>query len=196
MLKKQYHHGDLKKSIIETAVGIIQTEGIKALSLRNVALEIGVSHSALYRHYKSREDLVVSIAINGFLELTNKLDMAMGKRTGDPLSQIVEMGREYIHYAVENPVYYKIMFGDYITNKTQYPELFQSYDALFRKVIDVLSKHDSGKRKKNLNHPVTAVSMWSLLHGYSCLIIDNVKDENVGSEVQINLMMEKLLMLI
>ena len=88
------------------------------------------------------------------------------------------------------------MFGDYIKNKTDYPDLFKLYDVLFKRVIEVLIKYNEKKKKKDSNFPIAAISIWSLLHGYSCLIIDNQKDEKVGSSGQINLVMEKLLMLV
>lgn len=196
MKKRQYHHGHFKHAIIEAGIEIIQSEGIKMLSLRNVAGKIGVSHSALYRHYKNKEELIVSLALNGFQQLTQILDKAAEKFPDDPKAQLKEMGGKHIQFAVNNPIYYRLMFGDYINNKTEYPDLFKAYDVCFRKLIEVLIRCTNRKNSKKESYMITAISIWSLLHGYSSLIIDNKKDKNVGSEIQIDLILNKLLMLV
>lgn len=196
MGKDQYHHGDLKNAIITAAVRMIRSDGIGTLTLRNVAQETGVSHSAMYRHYRSKEDLVVAIAISGFRELAERLAADSVKNIKDTATRLVEMGKTYIRYAVENPEYYRIMFGDYIKNKTGHPGLFEVYDTCFRMIIDVLGDHERGKRKPAGDKSINAIAIWSLLHGYSCLVIDNIKDENVGSDLQIQLVMERMKLLI
>ncbi len=192
MKKKQYHHGDLKKAIMAACIGIIQKEGIRMLSLRNVAAKIGVSHSALYRHYGSKEDLVVALALNGFDELAGEMAAAEGKFEGDPHGELVELGRIYIRFAADNPVYYRLMFGDYIHNKTEYPELFRRYDFWFSSIIGILRKCNAGRKKDPPDYQIVALGVWSLLHGYSSLVIDNKKDRNVGSEKQVHLILKQL----
>jgi AcrR family transcriptional regulator len=196
MKKNQYHHGNFKHAIIEAAIEIIQNEGIKMLSLRNVSREIGVSHSALYRHYKNKEGLIVSLALNGFQQLTQIMDKSIEKFPDDPQAQLKEIGKKHIGFAVNNSIYYRLMFGDYITNKTEYPDLFKAYDVCFGKLIEVLMQCTNGNNNKKGSYRITAISIWSLLHGYSSLIIDNKKDKHVGSEIQIDLILNKLLMLV
>jgi AcrR family transcriptional regulator len=196
MKKNQYHHGNFKHAIIEAAIEIIQNEGIKMLSLRNVARKIGVSHSALYRHYKNKEELIVSLALNGFQKLIQIMDKAIEKFPDDPKARLKEMGKKHIQFAVKNSVYYRLMFADYINNKTEYPDLFKAYDVCFKKLIEVLGQCANRKNSKKGSYMITAISIWSLLHGYSSLIIDNKKDKNVGSEIQIDLILNKLLMLV
>jgi AcrR family transcriptional regulator len=195
MKKAKYHHGNLKHAIIDAGIEIIQKQGMKMLSLRNVSGKIGVSHSALYRHYKNKEELIVSLSLNGFQKLTQILDKAIMKFTGDPKAQLKEMGRKYIQFAVNNPIYYRLMFGDYINNKTEYPDLFKAYDACFIKLIEVIMQYTNEKNDNKDNHMITAISIWSLLHGYASLILDNKKDKNVGSKIQIERILNKSLML-
>ena len=52
-----YHHGDLAAILRESALAILQEEGLANLSLRSLAKRAGVSHAAPYRHYSSREAL-------------------------------------------------------------------------------------------------------------------------------------------
>ena len=62
MRSKQYHHGDLKVSLIEAANTILLRDGADALSLRAIAAEVGVSHMAPYAHFKNKKELISSIA--------------------------------------------------------------------------------------------------------------------------------------
>ena len=57
-MKDQYHHGNLKRDLIENAIQIISEYGFEQLSLRNIAKQCGVSHNAVYRHFESKEQLI------------------------------------------------------------------------------------------------------------------------------------------
>ncbi len=67
--KADYHHGDLRQALIETAVKTIAKHGIASLSLRELAARAGVSPGAPYHHFSSRSELLASIAEDGFARL-------------------------------------------------------------------------------------------------------------------------------
>ena len=71
MRSKQYHHGDLKVSLIEAANTILLRDGADALSLRAIAAEVGVSHMAPYAHFKNKKELISSIAEAGFVQMAD-----------------------------------------------------------------------------------------------------------------------------
>ena len=67
MLKKSnYHHGDLRPVLLETATTMLEQGGLDALSLRKIALKIGVSRTAAYHHFKDKHELLCAIAALGF----------------------------------------------------------------------------------------------------------------------------------
>lgn len=70
--KNSYHHGDLKKALLEASLRILKDEGYKALSLRKAATYAGVSQSAPYRHYEDLESLYADIAEEGFRMLAER----------------------------------------------------------------------------------------------------------------------------
>src|SRR3954471_18309305 len=71
-----YHHGDLHTAILAAAEAIVHSEGSLALSVRSVALRLGVSHAAIYHHFKDRNDMVASVAERGFERLGEAMDVA------------------------------------------------------------------------------------------------------------------------
>jgi AcrR family transcriptional regulator len=190
---KTYHHGNLKKALIEAALEIIMREGIDNLSMRSVSKKIGVSHAALYRHFKSKEELVVAIALAGFQMLDVKLSTVNRKSGTDPLTQLAAGSKAYIAFAVAHPDYYRIMFREQIRNKTDYPTLFEAFDKLFKQTVGIITNYQVGHR---VDAEITAVAIWSLLHGYASLIIDNQKDPTVGSKRQVDLLLKKMLALV
>ena len=64
--KRTYHHGDLERALVDTAVRMIQEEGIQALTLRGVGARLGVSRTALYRHFDDKQALLARVASEGF----------------------------------------------------------------------------------------------------------------------------------
>jgi len=188
-LKKKYHHGDLKKAVIDSAVRIIEKSGAGALSLRESARMTGVSHAAPYRHFKSKDDLLAAVAVRGFELLGRAVEKAMADNA-DRTAAIEAMGRSYIDFAVKNPDIYRLMFGNTIKEKTENPALFSAYDSAFRRLAAVAG---SGTGKGG---EISAMAVWSLLHGYASLVIDNARDRHVGSAQQIKLILKKISLLV
>jgi len=104
-LKKQerYHHGDLKASILTRSAEIISEQGIEALSLRAVARDLGVSHGAPNRHFKSKADLLATLASDIWQKMRNAtLAAAKNLEESDPNHYLNALGRGYLRWALEN----------------------------------------------------------------------------------------------
>jgi len=191
----KYHHGDVKNALISAGIDIITEKGIQNLSIRNAAKKIGVSHTAPYRHFKNKEEFLVVIAIKGFDILDQDMEKALSNTGSPDASALAKTGRAYIQFAVSNSNYYKIMFGDTIRNKTNYPRFFDAYDRSFRKLIRVIESNGTTQQTDKTDLEITAIAVWSMLHGYCSLVMDNEKDTDVGSDVQINHLLDKLIKL-
>src|SRR5690349_18612179 len=80
--RDRYHHGDLHRALLQEAVRTIQTRGVEALTLRAAGQTLGVSRSALYRHFADKAALLRAVAQEGFrmlrLELVRAWDQAGG----------------------------------------------------------------------------------------------------------------------
>jgi AcrR family transcriptional regulator len=192
MSENNYHHGDLRNAIISEGMSIIKKEGIEGLSIRHVARKIGVSHTAPYRHFRDHDDLLAAIAVRGFKILRDDIQKVLSKFPDDSGRQILESGKTYIRFAMKNPDLYRIMFRDYIKNKTGKDDFYNEMDFFFREWVGYLAKikkvDSSGE-----DIVITLLLIWSALHGYSSLVIDNNKDKNVGSDKQVDLIVRKLL---
>src|SRR5436190_20644583 len=66
---RKYHHGHLRRALIEAARVILEREGPAALSLRAVARQAGVSPAAPYHHFKDKDELLEAVALEGWAML-------------------------------------------------------------------------------------------------------------------------------
>src|SRR6187455_2389962 len=104
--RDRYHHGDLRRALLQEAVRTIQTRGVEALTLRAAGQTLGVSRTALYRHFTDKAALLRAVAQEGFrmlrLELVAAWDKAGGGRNG-----FEQTGVAYVRFAVEHPAHYR-----------------------------------------------------------------------------------------
>ena len=82
--KTSYHHGDLRRALIDAAIPVLREKGVVGLSLRELAGELGVSHGAPYRHFRNKSELLEGIAIVGYRELAEICSSSRQKHPRDP----------------------------------------------------------------------------------------------------------------
>lgn len=115
---------------------IVEEQSTPGLAMRDVARRVGVSAPAAYRYFASREDLLASVAAEGFNELTAELDAAA--QTADPL---VSLGLAYVDFATSKRGVFALMFGPLLSERTKYPDLDRAattaFDALERSLAVV-----------------------------------------------------------
>src|SRR5450432_65410 len=106
---RPYHHGDLRRALIDAASRVLEAEGPSALSLRAVAREAGVSPAAPYHHFKDKCDLMEAVAHEGWMELTSAIAEARA-HAPNPIQALTSIGVAYVCFARENPALYRIMY--------------------------------------------------------------------------------------
>src|SRR3954471_8352570 len=97
-----YHHGNLRRVLIDKALEAIADDGVAALSLRDVARRAGVSHAAPAHHFGDKQGLLTAIAMEGFAGLYEVTRAASGDH--------VAGGLAWIAWALEHPAHYEVMF--------------------------------------------------------------------------------------
>src|SRR5215470_3431793 len=105
---KPYHHGDLRRALLDEALRTIQTHGVEHLTLRTVGERLGVSRSALYRHFADKQSLLATVGTEGFRKLRQTLADAWEKH-GRGHAGFNSMGKAYVQFAIKNPSHYRVM---------------------------------------------------------------------------------------
>src|SRR5438874_7903922 len=100
----RYHHGNLRRALIDEAVRTMRKAGVGALTLRGAGAALGVSRTALYRHFADKDALLAAVAREGFVGLKTALEAARA-RIPELTDQLTEMGFAYVRFAIENPAH-------------------------------------------------------------------------------------------
>src|SRR3954451_1530991 len=101
--KRGYHHGDLERALVDTALRMIQEEGLDALTLRGVGARLGVSRTALYRHFDDKEALLARVASEGFKRFHEALAAAVARAEAAGTDPMLAMAAAYQRFARANP---------------------------------------------------------------------------------------------
>lgn len=168
---RPYHHGDLREEILCAARTLLEANNIASLSLRAVAKEVGVSHTAPYRHFKDKESLLAGLAAVGFNRLAGQLAAAVAAHPGEPAAQLQEAAQQYMQLALENPQCTQLMFSDILPCDDTYPELKASGDAAFDGLKTIIEEGQERGVFKQGEIELLALSAWSGIHGLSLLAI-------------------------
>src|SRR4051812_20610397 len=166
----QYHHGDLRRALLQAAVRTIQKQGIHALTLRAVGDDLGVSRTALYRHFADKSALLAAVAGEGFRLLRLELESAWDG--GKDQAAFQAMGEAYVRFAREHPSHYRVMFGSGFDRSATNPELLEEGPAAFQILVGALVEQQQ-KGLVRADDPLTqARFVWSLVHGIAMLTLD------------------------
>ncbi|MFE8947716.1 TetR/AcrR family transcriptional regulator [Streptomyces sp. NPDC007856] len=108
---RPYHHGDLRAALLKSAERTLREKGVGALSLRELARDVGVSHAAPGRHFKDKQALIDALALDGY----ERMNQALGAAAGQPgltfEGRMAALARAYLGFAVENPELLELMFA-------------------------------------------------------------------------------------
>ena len=163
---------DLKAKLIEVAVGILETEGPGAVSLRSLARKAGVSHMAPYRHFESKNALLAAVAAEGFRDLVSAIDAAVAGEEVDALKSRA-VGIAYIDFARRRPALFRLMFGPQFAGETQFPELADAVNMARARSFQAVAllQPQAGQGGSDTARPL-GIAIWSLVHGLANLLID------------------------
>ena len=167
----QYHHGDLRRALLEEALRTIQADGVEHLTLRAVGEQLGVSRTALYRHFSDKQALLAAVGREGFRMLRLALTAAL-EQHGRGREGFDAMGVAYVHFAVTHPSHYRVMFGRFIESCSKDEEFVQEATAAFQVLVDSLVEQQQAGLVRR-DDPITiARFIWSIVHGIAMLVID------------------------
>jgi AcrR family transcriptional regulator len=169
--RERYHHGNLRRALVDEAVRTMRKSGVGALTLRGAGAALGVSRTALYRHFADKDALLAAVARDGFVGLKGALDAARG-RAAALADQLTEMGFAYVRFAAENPAHYRVMFGGFLDRCARDPDLLADAGAAFQALVGAIVDLQREQRIRQDDPQQLARFVWAAVHGIAMLAID------------------------
>jgi AcrR family transcriptional regulator len=159
---RPYHHGDLRRALVDAARRLLEAEGPSALSLRAVAREAGVSPAAPYHHFKDKSELLDAVAQEGWEILGEQMRDAKASTTG--MHQLTALGVAYVVFARDNPALYRVMY-DAARDKEALPEEMQDKkDSAYCMVRDTMIEHGADPTQET-HLELASAAAWCGAHG-------------------------------
>lgn len=169
--KNAYHHGDLRNALLSVARRELDAGAYEQLSLRELARLAGVSANAPYRHFGSKDEILAEVAAQGFRELSARMD---AERHPEPRERLARLCDVYTTFAAEHPAVYRTMFGAEKQALMEFPVLQESAGASFGRLVAATIAAYGNGNPEELATLARAGALWSLVHGWSRLVIDGV----------------------
>lgn len=156
-----YHHGDLRRALVEAAMDNVSRRGPQRFSLRAVAKQLNVSHAAAYRHFRNKESLLCAVSVEGFRRLAASLEEAASEAS-DIGDAIVAFGLAYVHFGLENAGLYQAMFSE-VTQR--HDDSRNTANQVLAVSADLLARAQRIGRVRPGDPFEQARAAWSMVHG-------------------------------
>ena len=183
--ERPYHHGNLKPALIDAAVARARTDGPDAVSLRDVAHDVGVSPSAAYRHVRDRDHLMALVSQVARQELARTMIerqeavLPTGDRAADAIARFEACGRGYIEFATTTPTLFRTAFlaTGCPPDTADHPDPALVLATCVDGLVGV-GLMDPSRRMD------AALIAWTSVHGLSALLVDDMVNLGMGVEAE------------
>ncbi len=173
MNNNSYHHGNLKKKILNEVLELLSYKSFDEISFRSISRNIGVVSSAPYNHFKDKKHLINEIIFLGEKKLFNVI-LLEKNRSKEPTDQLLLIAKAYLKFATEEKALFNLMFSK---DNKELLHLTKKIVLQFKLVI--IEKFKNGKRFK-LTAEGSAITAWSMIHGIA-VTLNNSKKEDLES---------------
>jgi AcrR family transcriptional regulator len=185
---RPYHHGHLRRALLDAALQVLTDQGLASLTLRAVARQAGVSEAAPYHHFASKAALVEALVIETLQQLAQALQEAVQATPGPPLDQLVATGVAYVRFATDHRASFQILYRPELRDLSR-PEpdadgiarspIERGGMAAYRVLLDaIVACQQAGEVVPGDPLPL-ALTAWATVHGLAQLLLDGV----VGAEI-------------
>src|SRR3954471_15014081 len=170
-----YHHGDLRRAVLDAALEVIGTAGPGAISLRDLARRAGVSHAAPAHHFRDKAGLLTAIAVEGNEMLADSLAAALAEdRTG-----LIDLGVRYVRFALDHPAHFEVMYRPDLYHRDA-PELVAARERtgrLLRETVRAVPEEARGP-----DAGLAQLAAWSAAHGFANLVRGGNLEREIGDK--------------
>lgn len=167
-----YHHGDLRRAVLDAALDVITADGPSAISLRDLARRAGVSHAAPAHHFKDKAGLLTAIAVEGNELLADSLAQPVD---GD-CPRLVDLGVRYVRFALDHPAHFEVMYRPDLYHRDA-PDLLAARERANRMLRGTIEAMGGDQ-----NAGLAQLAAWTAAHGFATLALTGNLDKAIGEQ--------------
>lgn len=173
---RTYHHGNLRETLIKAGLNKLKNNETDDFSLREVARDVGVSATSVYRHFSDKQALIDALCIEGASMLAEKQSQAMINEGGGQ-NGLDATGFAYVEFALENPRLFRFMRNE----RMKYGD--PSSPSMKELLVNVATLLPEGATPEQVK--IRAFQAWSVVHGVTMLVLEGgmPNDEALIKEV-------------
>ncbi len=166
--RKSYHHGDLRKALVDASRMLVEEKGSAHFSVAQAARAAGVSSAAPYRHFKDRDELLDAVAEAGLASLDARFAEAAAPFPSGSIDALSAIGQAYVAFAQAEPAVFRLMFAQPHKDSTSpYAAGQRCKTHLLTQVAAYMGHDEVGP-----DTLAAALPLWMLVHGLSFAMID------------------------
>lgn len=168
MTERPYHHGNLRRALLDAAERTVRERGVQELSLRELARDVGVSHGAPRRHFPDRQALLDALAETGFDRLGQELRAAIDGAGDDFETRLRATAVAYIRFATADPALLELMFA--VKHREQVGALQEAAERAFSVMLEVILQGQAEGRLEPGDPERVGLVLFATIQGIAALL--------------------------
>lgn len=161
---RPYHHGNLRRTLLDGAIGLFAERGSLDFTLRELARAAGVTHNAPYRHFASKAELLSALRAEGLELLAERAREALAHAGPAPRAQVQALGEAYVRFALQHPHHFRLVLGAASERGHASSQAFE----LLQSALE--AGRAAGAARDDLSARELALVAWALVHGLASLL--------------------------
>ncbi|MCD1023975.1 TetR/AcrR family transcriptional regulator [Enterococcus sp. SMC-9] len=178
---QSYHHGNLKNELLQVARDVLEKKGLDKVTIREIAREVGVSHTAPQRHFKNRQALLDSLALMGFNELGEGIRESQLADTTDFAERLNNAALSFAHFATRNGQLFELMISSKHTDKTG--DIPSASEKAFFPILDLIIDGQKNNMIQDGDSARIGLNLYATLLGITTMVNGGLIDSNKLDEL-------------
>lgn len=169
MARPRMHTDSLRTTLLAEAVTMVESDGITALPVREVARRAGTSTTAVYSLFGGKEGLQRAVIRQGFDDFAAA--QAAVPVTDDAVTDIAGLGMTYIQWALDHPRLYAVMFGEQLVGVGPSAEIEEAGSHAMQPIADAVGRAIGSGQFRKADAEIVTTSLWAQVHGLAALLL-------------------------
>lgn len=170
--RERYHHGDLRRALLDDALALIAEVGAESFTLRELARRTGVNHRAAYRHFASKDELLATIVEHGYDALVAALREGLADvPPSDAHARLYAIGEAYVAFALREPSTYAVMFGRRLNEDGRFPAIERPIAEAVKLLAHEIEQGQAEGVIVEAPSRDLGLALWSTMHGVASLVL-------------------------